>query len=179
MNSLWLEHYCHPDCEPLKNIMRLPEAEAFALAKKLAEAHPETTAFYRFSDFVNYYPLRLKTDALLHEMFIQLGGTPEYAHPLSFVLGSSDYLHRWFGSGRILRLPLSVVPGDRISFTIGDSMSSLAKNGRLEMLTLPMLEEAARQHPGGAQGWLEAAQKEHYYVEVQVWGDIDPTEGAT
>lgn len=172
MNSLWLEHYCHPDCEPLKNIMRLPEAEAFALAKKLAEAHPETTAFYRFSDFVNYYPLRLKTDALLHEMFIQLGGTPEYAHPLSFVLGSSDYLHQWFGAGKVLRFPLSAIPPESISFTLGDSMSTLKREGALTMLTLPMLADAVRQHPQGGLGWLKDAQLRYPYVEVQVWSDV-------
>lgn len=179
METLFLEYYCHPDCQPLKNIMRLPREQAFALAKQLADAHPETTAFYRFADFENYYPRRLETDRLMLDMFIELGGKPQNEHPLSFVLGSCDYLHRWFGSGRILRLPLSVVPRDVISFTIGDSMSSLAKQGHLDMLTLPMLEETAQKHPGGAQGWLSDTLKEHHYVEVQVWGNIDPTEEAT
>lgn len=175
MDTLWLEYYCHPDCQPLKNIMRLPRAEAFALAKQLADAHPETTAFYRFADFENYYPRRLETDRLLYSMFQKLGGIPQNEHPMSFVLGSSDYLHQWFGSGRILRLPLAAVPREQISFTVGDSMSSLAKNGQLEMLTLPMLEEAVGQHPGGGQGWLRDVLKDTYYVEAQVWGDIAPT----
>lgn len=179
MESLYLEYYCHPDCEPLKNIMRLPREQAFALAKQMAEAHPETTAFYRFADFANYYPRRLKTDQLMLEMFRQLGGKPQNNHPLSFVLGSSDYLHQWFGSGRILRFPLSYAPREQTSFTIGDSMSSLAKDGTLRMLTLPMLEEEACRHPGGAQGWLRDALREHHYVEVQVWGDIDLPEGTT
>lgn len=39
-DELILINYCHPDCTPLKNIMRLPEAEAFALAHELVEAHP-------------------------------------------------------------------------------------------------------------------------------------------
>lgn len=179
MESLYLEYYCHPDCEPLKNIMRLPREQAFALAKELADAHPETTAFYRFADFENYYPRRLETDRLMLEIFRELGGSPRNDHPLSFVLGSSDYLHQWFGSGRILRFPLSAVPRDVISFTIGDSMSSLAKQGHLNILTLPMLEEEARKHIGGAQGWLRDVLKEHHYVEVQVWGDIDSSEEAT
>ncbi len=172
METLWLEYYCHPDCEPLKNIMRLPREEAFALAKELSDAHPETTAFYRFADFENYYPRRLKTDGLMLDMFRELGGKPQSEHPLSFVLGSSDYLHQWFGSGKVLRIPLLSIPQDIISFTIGDSMSTLAKQGRLDMFTLPMLKEAVKKHPEGAQGWLRDTLEGQYYIEVQVWGDV-------
>ena len=41
--ELVLVTYCHPDCVPLRNIIRLPKAEAFSLARSLAEAHPDTT----------------------------------------------------------------------------------------------------------------------------------------
>ncbi len=37
-DKLTLVNYCHPDCVPMMNIMRLPKAEAFELARKLAEA---------------------------------------------------------------------------------------------------------------------------------------------
>lgn len=50
LNKMMLVNYCHPDCEPLKNIMRQSKEEAFKMAKELADAHPETTAFYRFSE---------------------------------------------------------------------------------------------------------------------------------
>lgn len=55
-DDLYIVNYCHPDCRPLENIMRLPEAEAFQLARQLAQAHPDTTAFYRFADFHNTTP---------------------------------------------------------------------------------------------------------------------------
>lgn len=172
MEGLWLEHYCHPDCTPLKNIMRLPEAEAFALAKKMAEDHPETMAFYRFADFRNYYPRRLKTDAFLYAQFIALGGKPRVEHPLSFVLGCSGYLHEWFGAGKVIRLPLESLPEDRISFTFGDSMSTLDRRGSLTMLTLAMLKQEMACHPEGAAGWLRDVQAEYHYIEAQVWGDV-------
>ena len=76
-DELLLVNYCHPDCTPMMNIMRLPKAEAFELARKMAEAHPETTAFYRFADFENYYALREAQDAYLYARFIELGGSPE------------------------------------------------------------------------------------------------------
>ena len=72
--ELVLVNYCHPDCAPLRNIMRLPKDEAFSLARSLAAAHPNTTAFYRFADFENYYALRTRQDAYLHAQFLEQGG---------------------------------------------------------------------------------------------------------
>lgn len=172
METLWLTCYCHADCQPLKNIMRLPEKEAFALAKQLAQAHPGTTAFYRFADFENYYPRRMKTDRLLLEKFCSLGGQPREKHPLSFVLGTSDYLYEWFDRGTILRLPLEAVLPERVSFTLGDSMSVLSRQGDVTLLTLPMLLSAMESHPRGPSGYLAQMQKEYHYIEVQVWDDV-------
>ena len=55
INSLILVHYCHPNCKPFQNIMRLSKEKAFLLAEKLTKENPHTTAFYRFADFENYY----------------------------------------------------------------------------------------------------------------------------
>lgn len=74
IDSLYLVHYCHPNCKPFQNIMRLPKEKAFLLAEKLAKENPDTTAFYRFADFANYYPHRLQTDEFLYENFSRLGG---------------------------------------------------------------------------------------------------------
>ena len=79
LEDLTLVNYCHPDCVPMQNIMRLGREDAFALAKKLAAAHPDTTAFGRFADFENYYALREAQDAWMYARFLELGG----AHHLS------------------------------------------------------------------------------------------------
>lgn len=75
-----LVNYCYPDCTPLMNIMRLPKSEAFKLAEDLAKKHPETTAFYRFADFDNYYAPRKSQDRYLYDKFVCLGGRPEEAY---------------------------------------------------------------------------------------------------
>ena len=43
IENLILVNYCHPDCVPLKNIMRLSKEDAFAMAKKV-----ELISFFAF-----------------------------------------------------------------------------------------------------------------------------------
>lgn len=51
MEKTHITHYYYPGTDHWKNIMNLPEEEAFRLAGELADAHPETMSFYRFADF--------------------------------------------------------------------------------------------------------------------------------
>ena len=37
IDDLYIVNYCHPNCVPLRNIMRLPKDEAYALAHEMAE----------------------------------------------------------------------------------------------------------------------------------------------
>ena len=167
-DELELVHYCHPDCEPLKNIMRLPREEAFAMARQMAEAHPETTAFYRFADFDNYYALRESQDRYLYECFKELGGIPEEEHPLSFVIEGSNYLKEWFGNGTEIRLPLRAIDSCDVSFTVGDSGAEYGKNGSVELHTKEELQKRIGQS-GGFEAFMQESGK--HYVEVQLWSD--------
>lgn len=169
INTLSLVNYCHPDCEPLKNIMRLPKEEAFAMAKAFADAHPQTMAFYRFGDFVNYYHLRETQDRYLYEQFIKLGGEPEEEHPLSFVVEGSEYLADWFGHGTETRIPLSVIDAKHISFTLGDSGAEYGRNGSVKLYTLQELEALLAAQEGDFVSFMKSIGKQ--YIEVQVWSD--------
>ena len=80
IDNLYIVNSCHPNCVPLKNIMRLPKEDAFAIAYQMAVSNKETTAFYRFADFDNYYPLRLKTNKVLYDTFVSLGGHPNCSY---------------------------------------------------------------------------------------------------
>ena len=171
LNDLQIVNYCHPDCRPLKNIMRLPKNEAFALAYKMAEQNKSVTAFYRFADFENYYPERMKTDMLLYRCFIELGGDPLQEHPLSFVLQGSEYLNAWFDRGIVTTIPLDRVPPHLISFTYGDSQSSLKKFGKFTMLTKDMLFKAMTDFNGTIEEFLIYVENRYRYIEVQIWDD--------
>ncbi len=109
LNGLYIVNYCHTNCKPFFNIMRLPKNQAFEKAKELSKQNPETTAFYRFTDFENYYPRRLKADEIIYNKFIMLGGKPKEKHPLSFVLHDNEYLNTWFGNGTVTKILLKVL----------------------------------------------------------------------
>lgn len=168
-DELTLVNYCYPDCTPLMNIMRLPEAEAFELARKLAKKHPDTTAFYRFADFDNYYAHRKKQDEYLYSRFIELGGLPEEEHPLSFVVECSDYLREWFGNGIETKLLLKDIAPCHISFTIGDSGAEFQKNGSVDLLTVDALRKCIDKYDDDFEAFIKATGR--HYIEVQLWSD--------
>lgn len=171
IDDLYIVNYCHPSCTPLLNIMRLPKDEAFALAYKMAGQNKDTTAFYRFADFDNYYPRRLQTDKLLHARFVELGGKPLQEHPLSFVLQGSAYLNDWFDNGIVTKIPLNRIASDYISFTYGDSMASIKKHSEFTMLTKDMLLKVMSDYDGALEDFMNNIEKQYHYIEVQVWDD--------
>ena len=170
-DQLTIVNYCHNNCEPLKNIMRLPKEEAFALAAKLAEANKGSTAFWRFVDFAVYYPERLATDKLLYQRFLELGGEPREKHPLSFVLQGSEYLDNWFDKGVVTKLALSKIASGHISFTLGDSMSTLKRNGDVQMLTKEEVLQKVQDFAGTLEEFMEEIKEKCGYIEVQLWSD--------
>ena len=168
-DELVLVNYCYPDCTPLMNIMRLPKEDAFELARELAKKHPNTTAFYRFADFDNYYEHRRKQDEYLYSRFIELGGLPEEKHPLSFVIEGSDYLRDWFGKGIETKIFLKDIAPCHISFTIGDSGAEFQKNGRVDLIILDELYRRINEYGGDFETFMNTTGR--HYIEVQLWCD--------
>ncbi|MBE5801606.1 MAG: hypothetical protein E7319_04890 [Clostridiales bacterium] len=171
LSSLYLTNYRHPGTQPFGNIMLLSREEAFRVAAELAAAHPDTTAFYRFADFENYYPRRKASEEALRGRFIQLGGRPELPHPYSFVLMENDYLRGWFGHGPGQRILLSSLPDDQISLTRGDSVSSFGRDGQHQVLTKQTLLDEIAAFDGTLEQYLAHVESTWHYIEAQVWSE--------
>jgi hypothetical protein len=180
LEDLLIVNYCHYNCVPLMNICRLPKEEAFSQAYKMAVENPETTAFYRFADFENYYPRRMMTDEYLYDMFTSFGGSPNEKHPLSFVLHGSEYLDNWFGNGIAIKIKLIDIPSEYISFTLGDSMAVTKKNGvmvkeiqkgKLTMYTKDMLINTIKDYNGSIDDFMDTITNKYTYIEAQLWND--------
>lgn len=171
INDIYIVNYCHPNCKPFLNIMRQPKDKAVKIAKRLAYENPETTAFYRFADFQNYYPRRLKADEMLYNEFVILGGKPKERHPLSFVLQGSEYLDDWFGNGSAVKIKLNDIPSEYISFTYGDSCAQLEKTGKVTIITKENMISQISSFDGTLDDFMSYIEKEYTYIEVQLWND--------
>ena len=169
MDRLHIIHYYYPGTDPWKNIMLLPEDEAFRIAGELAAAHPDTTCFGRFADFENYYSARKKADAYVRRRFIEAGGKPALLHPYSFTLTECEYLRKWFGDGEKLVLDMEAVPDDQISFTIGDSCAQIIHGAEPEVLTKGILLKRIHDCEDSAEAFLKTNLGKFAYVEAQLW----------
>ena len=169
MDKLHIVHYYYPGTDPWKNIMLLPEKEAFIIAEELAETHPDTTSFGRFADFENYYPARKKADEYVRARFIEAGGKPALLHPYSFTLMECEYLQKWFSDGEKLVLNLADIQDDQISFTIGDSCAQITNGVEPEVLTKETLLERIHDCADSVEAFLKTNLGKFAYVEVQLW----------
>jgi len=172
MDKLFITHYYFPGTDPWKNIMNLPEQEAFRVAAELAASHPDTTSFYRFADFRNYYPNRKRADEYVREAFIRLGGKPRLQHPYSFVLTECEYLREWFDCHDRITLDLSDIPDDQVSFTPGDSCATIIHGSEPAVLTKAMLLEEIGACGGSVDAFLQKSLGKHRYIEVQLWDRV-------
>ena len=175
MDKLLITHYYYPCTDPWKNIMNLPEQEAFRVAAELAASHPDTTSFYRFADFRNYYPNRKRADEYVRNAFIRLGGKPGLLHPYSFVLGESEYLRKWFDCSDRIVLDLSDIPDEQVSFTPGDSCAMIIHGSEPAVLNKKMLLEGIEACGGSTDAFLKKTLGTNRYMEVQLWDRVSGT----
>jgi len=162
-------HYYHSECIPLNSITELPEKEAFEMAKKIGENNG--TSFFRFKDFVNYYPRRIKTEKYLYDWFIKSGGKPTTKHPLYFVVENSDFFFNWFDKGKIIKIPLSIIDKSHVSFTMGDSCSEFNKGNLRDPFLKEELYELINEFNGNINLMLDSIYKKYdiKYIECQLW----------
>jgi len=169
MYDLNIIHYYHSNCNPLNSITELPEKEAFEMAEIIGKN--KGTSFNRFNDFINYYPLRIKTEEYLYNWFIKSGGIPKTKNPLYFVLEGCNYLYNWFEKGNIIKISLSEIDIEHISFTIGDSCSEFNKGNLQE----PFLKNRLYDMLNGFNGDIKLILDNIYqkygikYIECQLW----------
>jgi hypothetical protein len=175
MENLYITNYCNKICSPLSSITRLPTQDAYSLAKKLSQyTGTSFTSFSRFSDkdFNGYYKKRIRTEEWLYNSFIALGGKPQNAHPLYFVLGESRYLNDWFENGIKTKLFLSDIDSADISFTYGDSMSKMDSKDRMNPFNKESLFNFINETTYDVSSFLNELNKQNRYIEVQLWNDI-------
>ena len=69
---------------------------------------------------------------------------------------------------RIKEVPLSKMASEHISFTLGDSMSTLKRNGDIQMLSKEELLQKMQNYPGSIEEFMEEIRERYGYIEVQL-----------
>ncbi|WP_310830966.1 hypothetical protein [Paenibacillus pedocola] len=172
--SLYITNYCDKRCSPADSLTKLPVSDAYSLAKELSQYTSTTfTSFSRFCDrdFDGYYKKRIRTEEWLYSSFIALGGNPQSAHPIYFVLGESTYLNQWFDHGLQTKLLLNDIDPADISFTFGDSMSIMDSADRMNPFTKESLFQFIHETTSDITSFLKDLDQKNRYIEAQLWND--------
>ena len=169
--DLVLVNYHHSDSTPLKSITQLPYAEARKIADKLYE-NSQVRAHRRFGpDFPQYYEYRLEVEAWLYERFLKRGGKPDIKHPYYFVVQTSDMLRDCFEDCRETTIPLSKIPDEYVSFTLGDSMAQSEQDSLNNMLTKAELLNRLKEYDNDIDRFITEMNQKYNFIEAQIWTD--------
>jgi len=159
----------------------LPDEEAIKIMEGL---YGDTPYGERFKDPVQYLKNRKSTEQWVREAFIAKGGRPKDDFPISMVLGSSQWLEKAVPDPKLhgeIRIPLSILTIDDLSFTYPDSMISrwFGQEKPVEfyqaefhgkVFTLPEILLIVEKKGMPEEDW-EIKLPEHLapYIEAQVW----------
>jgi hypothetical protein len=120
-----LTHYHGADSRPFPTLSALPDREAIAIMERMFREHEGNVLFERFRDPATYLRERRETEAWVRAAFVAKAGKPVAAHPIAMVLGRSPFLERHCPpDAHQVRIPLSSLDEDDVSFTFPDSMES-------------------------------------------------------
>jgi len=173
MNELQIAHYYHAHSVPFRSISRLPEEEAFLLAKTMHEQRP-CRAHKRFQPerWEWYWARRQAAESQLHEEFVAIGGKPETRHPIYFALQGSAViknLHQNFDQASMIAVPVSRFDPDQRSFTFGDSVALHDHPARRGPFMSDALHRLLAAHGGDVDALLSSLEPIYEYIEAQVW----------
>lgn len=157
--ELFVYHYFFRQKDPFLTCMEL---EDFSVEKLVDLKLPMQGYDAR------YYEKRLCREKNCRELFISKGGKPKTKYPYYFTLGCQDDL--FFRQRRHLNsvaIPLSELPLNRVSFTIGDSIGIPFEKMENSLLTYDELI-ANGVHISERLRFVESGDK---YIEVQLWDD--------
>ncbi len=175
LEQLYITNYKETGGEHFKSITRLEKEEAFILAKKLSSKSDSKNDRYG-QYFERYYEKRIKTEDVLYQQFMKNGGRPHTQYPIYFVLCDNQGMADFYGNGEAVRIPLSQIPSEYISFTPRDSMHLMDMgilNGNVWSKDL-LFDILSSSQKGIGNQIIDIPSmygKSGGYIEVQVWND--------
>lgn len=179
MKNLFLTHYYLPDRKPFLNLSALEEVELKSVLEDLREKTKRGESKRVFMDW--YVDRRKEAEKRIRNEFIAKGGKPEKMYPHYFILGESKIQKSTAQNMQEVKIPLSEIPSELISFTYPDSMASfdLAKDAEYKMPyhgNVFLIEELKTVIEKYGMPVDEIGFTSQYgypkYIEAQLWSDI-------
>lgn len=167
----FLTHYYEAASGPFRSLSDLPLDAAEAIQARI-RAEGNRFASQRAAD---YLTIRRGLEEKIRAMFVAKGGNPRRDRPHYLILGACPWLMRWYVDGRALRIPLSTIDPQAVSFTYGDSFPAMryqdGKPYRGQVYTLAELSGIVAAY-GLPQDWNpDGHLGPERYIEAQVWAE--------
>lgn len=178
----YLTHYYHKDENPFRTISSLSDDEAMKVIGKYDPS--EALVYRRFKDPIKYLKERRTTELWLRDEFIKLGGKPVNKWPYYLVLGRSSYIFDGYnGECREIKLPMSEIDLEQVSFTYPDSMVSFWLSQRQDeeyyqpkyhgkVFTFDGIKKISADIKHEDNIWeKDKSRAFDFFVEAQIWSD--------
>ena len=168
-----LYHYYEKASGPFLNLSDLPPDQAHAILDGIKRENA-TFAARRFD---GYMERRRELERLVRGLFIEKGGKPRREAPHYMVVGECPWLMTWYRDGDFVRIPVSELDMDAVSFTYGDMFPTFSprvtdnREYRRRVYTYDGIVELIGRI-GLPQQWNPDGQLgPERYVEAHVWCD--------
>lgn len=180
----YLLHIYRKGSKPFQTISDLPEAKALQIMEQL---YVEGAVFWeRFKEPRSYLSFRKQLELTMQTAFKNKGGKPIDEHPIYLIVGRPKWMdtvsdEKTLQTTEIIRIPLSMISPERVSFTYPDSMVSalMAAEQNPEyyepeyhgkVFTFDEMMGIIKEKGLPGEGW-ETRMPKHYahYIEAQVW----------
>lgn len=114
-----LYHYYEKGQTPLRSISALP----FREAEKILNSQRERNENLVHPNIKWFLEWRYNMDKTIRDNFITIGGKPSRTAPVFCTLGANRGVSTWFENPAFLRIPITEIDLDTVSFTYGDTMA--------------------------------------------------------
>jgi len=180
----FLLHFYRKGSKPFQSLSALPDEKANEIMRDLFIEG--SVLWERFRDPLKYLSFRREVEKKLQDDFLRKGGRPREDYPIYLVLGRPRWTQqsadaRTTATTNEIRVPLSILSSEDVSFTYPDSMVSAIitaeKNPDYyeadyhgKVFTLEEIRRIVEQRGLPGEGWQTKMPK-HFanYIEAQVW----------
>ncbi len=173
----FLYHYYEINNGPFRNITELGYQKAAQIQNQITEG-------WNSKRPDNYLDLRFSLEKRIKMQFEQKGGRPNRNDPFYFTLGPCDWAKSWYINPGVIKIPLTDLNPEHLSFTYPDSMVSFQfhdepkldtyrKDCNGQVFLLNELNDLIATYGLPSEEKSEAEERFKYdkYIEVQLWDD--------